>query len=454
MVNKVSTQEKEDGKIETPQVFDRAYGTSYNYEPIGPHVLVTFTRYAEGFFLATPPSVKERTLQPFQQHLQDLYEKEEIHLPRKKRFLLTCDVDRLKAEMLAAIHRETDTYKVWTSGPADVDAYIGHQVMTGHAPSRRSARRADVPSKYSITLMSPIYKAGAGINYLAFAHDCPDFVHGIGKIANVVCVHIAAVIKRAWDEQKDPSIPENRRRIKFVETRGPVYIPFIIDDIASMSIIFRKYNLREDMKDIDKRELDNPDNYDPLYLQAIESGEIVYEGIRQENKKIKPKDDRERRELEARVAAMKSLQGDFLRQALNRAGFRRVGLYALAFKGTPLETACETYEKDGTIVRPVFNMGLPPLLEIYRLSNEKQVFYEPSIEHPFAHINSVQEAVDDRTRRKGTRQIIIPGPDMIPELGSTFIHPVFRNDYRRLIQEHYQGNKEELLRKLGLHRLM
>ena len=449
----VIAQQQETRRIETPQIIDRAYGTAYASEH-GSIFLVTPSRYAEGFFHATSPSAKDRLVPQFQQHLREGYENGEYRLSKRKQHLLTCDPAALREEFRQRIFVKNEgSYKLWDEGPAGIDGYIGHTAMTAHVPSRRSGRKAGVLAKWPVYFTSPLFKEGAGINYLGISHSCEDFGYGTVKQAAVICAHVAAAIKRAWDEQADPSIPEHRRRIKFVESSGPVYLPFLIDGLHAMGIVFRKYVLNEGMKELDKAELDNPDNYEPLYLDAIRRGEITFEAIREEKKGIMPKSGRDAEVLKARVRAMESFRRDFLRHALARAGFRKAELYALEFKGTPWETACETYEKDGIAIRPVFNMDFPPLLAVYRLSGERQVFYKPPADHPFAHIGRVQEAVDDRTRRKGTKQVIIPSSNM-PELGSVFMHPVFREDSRRLIRENYRGNPEELMRELGLHRLL
>lgn len=444
----------EKGRIEIDvQPIDRAYGTTYSYGDSGyegPRVMLTYSRFAEGVFHATPQRVKDQLVPDYQRYLRERDERGEYEISRRKRFLLTCDPQQLRAEILARIASETETTKLWTAGPGGIEGYVGHEVMTGKVPSRRSGRRSDVLSKWPVVLRTPIYKAGPGINYSALKCGCQDHDWDIAKGVSVVCVHIAAEIKRAWDEQADPNIPESSRRIKFVETKGPIYLPFNIPHLKAMDIIFRKYVFNEDMKEIDKREMGIPENYDPLFLQAIESGLLVFEVIRQKFLELPYRGDREKQMIVNRLKVLNDFKRIYLDYQLRKAGFKKVGIYALELKNTPLETVCETYERDNEIIRPVLRWDIPPILVHRMLGDQRQVFYTPDTSNPFSQPFVAREDIDDRTRRKGTKQIIIPGPRMPQGFDPVYIHPLFRQEYRRLISENYQGDTTQLIQQLGL----
>lgn len=436
------------------QPLERAYGTTYSYGDSGyegPRVMLTYSRFAESFFLATPPRVKDGLVPAYQQYLRERYESGEVEIGPRKRFLLTCDPKELRERMLSRITAKNKTAKLWTAGPQGIEeGYIGREVMTGKVPSRRSGRRAGVLPKWQVVLRTPVYKAGPGINYLALKCGCQDHDWDIAKGVSVVCVHIAAEIKRAWDEQADPNIPEGQRRIRFVETKGPVFLPFNIPPVKAMDVAFRRYELGEDMKEIDKREMEMPENYDPLFLQAIESGLLVYEAIRQKFLGIPFRNEREKQMIENRLKVTKDFKETYLDYQLRKLGFKKAGLYAEELKGTPLETICETYQRDSEVIRPVLRWDTPPLLVRRTLGDQRQVFYPPDKSHPFSQLFAVTEDVDNRTRRKGTKQVIIPGPMMPQGFDPVYIHPLFGEEYAKLIRENFQGDATQLLQQLGL----
>jgi hypothetical protein len=220
--------------------------------------------------------------------------------------------------------------------------------------------------------------------------------------------------------------------------------------MKAMDIVFRKYVINEGMKEIDKKEMAVPENYDPLFLKAIESGLLVFEAIRQRSLEVPYRGDDEKQEILDKLDVLNNFRRTYLGYQLKKAGFRRVGLYALEFKNTPLETVCETYERGDEIIRPVLRWDMPPIMVHRTLGDQREVFYTPDTSHPFSRPFVFTKDVDDRSRRKGTKQIIIPGARMPEGFDPVYIHPIFRQEYRKLISENYQGDAEWLLRQIGL----
>ncbi len=440
--------------IETPHVQMRSYGNTYSswsngHAKAGPQPFLTYSRFAEGIFLATPESAIIDAMPAYRQHMREQIEKGVYRLPRGKGHLIDADAETIYKAMLKGIKSEKETTKLATASDK-IDGYMGHDVLTGNVPSRSSGVRSTTLSRWPVVIKSPLFSYdGSGINYSALHCGCQDFEWGIAKDTSFVCAHIAAEIKTAYDEQSSPETPEDQKRISYFKTDGQVYLPYNIDLLDAIDVVFRRYVINQSSKHIDRTELGRPEAYEPLFLQDIYDGHIVYEAVRQANKKIAPKTAEERRAAEAVIRAEDNLRRTFLYGQLKDASYEKTGLYALEFPGTPWETMCETYTRGSEVVRPVFNWQFPPLLVYWQLNGDSDVFGQKNAESPFALVGTRVADIDDRSRRKGIKQVFIPGPEMPPGIQRIPVNPVFRRDYVRLLGEN-NPDASELMRRYGL----
>src|SRR3989338_926322 len=127
-----STKEK---AIETQQVLMRAYGNTYYSWNGGPQPFLTYSRFAEGIFLATLEREKDATVGSYRDHMLQRVEDGVYSLPKTRRYLLDASPEELRNAMIEAIRNEEGTGKLWTSG-RNVQGYMGHDVLTGEVPSR------------------------------------------------------------------------------------------------------------------------------------------------------------------------------------------------------------------------------------------------------------------------------------------------------------------------------
>ncbi len=430
--------------IETRYVVMRAYGNTYAswVRDSGPQPFISYARFAEGMFLAAPPRQKDAAMENYRDRMRQRVEQSAYRLPRTEVRLLDVSPEELRQAIINEIMKDKETKKLWTSAN-DIEGYMGHYVLSGYVPSRRSGSKSGVLSRWPVVIKSPVFddRRGHGMNYSALACACEDYIEGTKKGVSILDVHMCAAIKRAWDEQANPDIPERQRRISNLEAEGPIYLPYNITLLDAMDVVFRKYVVGEDYKDIDRTELGREENYDHHFLDAIRNGRIVFEVVRQKAKKVVPKT---RQEME-RINAEKSMMRPYLSTQLRRAGFEKVGLYALEFKDTLYETVCETYVRGSEVVRPVFNENFPPLIVHWVLGDENDIFGGQGMANPFEIAGETFIDIEDRTRLIGRKRIIIPGSSTpMPEgMNPTYMHPLFRRDYMARIPS-------EKLRALGI----
>ncbi len=439
------TAAKIDDKIETRHIMMRAYGNTYTDWAGGPQPFLTYSRWAEG----TAHATDEKTLYAAMPDYRNLFRKKVEDgvyvLSKKKRHLYDASTEELAKAIIEAIRKEKGTMKLWTAAD-NIEGYMGHEVLTGEVPSRSSGVDSKTLARWPVTIKSPLFRYrqdGRGIEYSALNCGCQDFDWGTAKGASMICAHIAAEIKTAWDEQSMPLLPE-QRRIEYFKAEGSVFLPYNVSTVDAIDVIARRYLLGQDAKDIDREELDSPDRYNPLFLDYIQKDRIVFEAVRQGNKHRKPKNSVERQVVEQRNAADDHLSRDTY-WSLHNAGFRKVGLYGVEFKGTPYEALAETYVRDNEVVRPVFSTEFPPFIVHWRLSDRKDIFGEQSDKDPFVTAGETITDIEDRTRYIGEKTIIIPGTrTMLPDADEGLaMPPVYRREYVSRIPS-------ERLRALGV----
>lgn len=431
--------------IETRHVMMRAYGNTYSDWAGGPQPFLTYSRWAEGTAIATDEKTLRAAMPEYRNLFRTKVNEGKYVLPRKKRFLYDASAEELAKAIIEAVRKEKGTMKLWTAAD-DIQGYMGREVLTGEVPSRSSGVDSKTLSRWPVTIKSPLFRYrqdGRGIEYSALNCGCQDFDWGTAKGASMVCAHIAAEIKTAWDEQSTP-LPPGQRRIEHLKAEGSVFLPYNVSTVDAIDVIARRYLLGQDAKDIDKDELDNPDRYNPLFLDYIQRDRIVFEAVRQGNKWLKLKGTMERQMAEQKNAADDHLSRDIY-WSLHNSGFQKVGLYGVEFKGTQYEALAETYVRDNEVVRPVFSIDYPPVIVHWHLSDRKDIFGRGRLFGPFAFTGDPLTDIEDRTRRVGERTIILPGTrtPMPNGVESVAMPPIYRREYMSRIPP-------ERLRTLGI----
>lgn len=247
----------------------------------------------------------------------------------------------------------------------------------------------------------------------------------------------------------EPALEPDQRIIKTEDPSVIPYVPFQLSNVNVADVLIQHYLLGKKYYEIDKGLLDNPDTYDPFYLDAIKAGRITFEIVPQRYRRTSK--DLARVEAENHVRRLAERQ-------LVAAGFKRTGVATVEFRNTQWETVAFNFENRNRSVRLLFRRDLPPL-GIYRERTNGQVddiFYKSYEEHPISHLYEEQMMVDDRTRKQMKAKLFVPNSYLnIPELPE--LEPVrqpiivnFRKEYADSIRQNLRGDASRLLQRLGL----
>jgi hypothetical protein len=230
--------------------------------------------------------------------------------------------------------------------------------------------------------------------------------------------------------------------IKIDDLNGMPYVPFKISQETSMDILVKHYLMKKRYYELDRILLDNPNNFDTMFLRAIENGFHTFGVIRRKIGKSRQIDL-------GYVRALNYTKNEVERKVI-RAGYKKSILPVIEFKNTYYETICSEYERGDETIRLAFNRKFEFLIIHRKKLDDVEVFYENPKHHPISYINEEIETVDDKTRRKTKTKIMIPSALMLPDLGTMPIIGNLKKHYRRLIELFYHGDKVHLMRQLGL----
>lgn len=407
-----------------------------------PLVAITPANFAIGDIIKSRETELNQRIREYQENLRVRYENQEVELTKKHQRILTYSFEELLERLISSIKKEKGTKKLLSyGGKASItDACLKYDTLTARVISRRSGRKKDILSTWAVEVKSPFYREGSAVDYRSIYSQAEDYEWGRVRPVDVLSSHMAAAILQfAEDFYK----PEDERIVKIIDPIGVPYTPFILDKNTEIEVLIRHYLMNESYYKINRRLFDNPEIFDPLYIEAIKSGFITFEVI----------PHRKSVSWLTSFGYYKSLKyvEDELRKRLKNAGFKKTVLPVIEFKGTKWETICPNYERDDESVRLVFNRRFPPLIVYRRESGDFDIFYKKGI-NPFSVIGEDVYSVDDKRRRVTKTTVSIPGPEMSPNLGRMPVMGNFKEKYRELIEKHYKGDKKDLKGRLGLGR--
>jgi hypothetical protein len=431
--------------LKIPVIQPLFYGT----RPVDSKIFIPPSSYAIGAFYIAPEREKYHMIDEWLENNRK--KQREGGIDPEVSPLLSYNSRELGELIKNKIKEEKGTQKLWRADDVITGGKLRHNVLTSRVESRRSGREKKILKNWLVTVKTPFYRDGFGVDYSDVS--CQDDMYQIvkGKGYELFCVHMGALAQRAHKEY--PMLPADERLIGFEDAAGIPYIPYLLKPEKIISVVVNRYLLKKRYYDIDRELSDDPEIYDPLYLEAIKKSNIIFENIQRSYTKRRAPIKKVTKSDEQALWYVKNI----IEKNLTDAGFKKTGI-ALELKGTRFEALCINYEKDNRVVRLLIPdlRVIPPLL-FYREINHRNyvdIFYKNDQKNPLAGVYDEYFTVDDRTRLVTKTKIIIPhSPKSIPELPELIKKPIvenFKDRYATLIKRNYPGNKKGLLKELGL----
>lgn len=380
----------------------------------------------------------------------------------KKANLLELPPAELRFALLRAIFAEKNSYNLWTFGPNAVSIeknkpHTGTAMLTGKVKAMERGGRGNA-TKYSVNVTYPF---GLPDGYYCACEDSrwTDAKEGRGDIEGA-CVHAAALQTYAF--QNPHLVRRTDKALREALKGGAKFVlPFHFEQTQQHDL--RKYGIsREELGHLSSQSVDLshltmdvlishflggtnyfqigkrlsliPDIYDPVLLDAIFKGDIVFEIVQQE--KVK------RDFSEPRFRDIDKMTREMI-GVLKRNGYELKG-HPLEFRDSQWETVAWHYEKGGNIVRVIPTDKFPPVF-IYRKKSDgpKNPFLVEEYGrdyHPYQKLFGDERRLDDRLKQVTDFGVRIPiGIDIPPSL---------REWYKGTIHENFDGGVEGVVARV------
>ena len=279
----------ESEKIVLPVIQPLFYGTTRATKSL----LVPPSSYAVGGFFIAPEREKYHMIDEWLEYYNDDLFQSDPAVEKYSDFL--SNTPRQLAELVKdKIRKEKGTIKLWRADDVVSDGMlVARGTLKGRIQSRRSGRGKKTLKDWYVSVNSPYNNQTYGADYNNV--ECQDDLYlkvrekwaGEKDNADMICVHMGAFLQRLDKEQSSGF--EGKKLIDFDKPLREPYLPYLLDNIGMVNTIVDHYLLGNTYYKIDRALLDDPEIYDPLYLQAIENGNVVFEAIhRSLTKKQKP----------------------------------------------------------------------------------------------------------------------------------------------------------------------
>jgi|GEM_PF-2053697 len=267
--------------------------------------------------------------------------------------------------------------------------------------------------------------------------SCDDHHWGLVKGIVTLCTHASALeVALAEDQASGKNATLNITGLLPKARAGASGLPFHLwtpaenyskgPHLRLTELLMEYYVDGKSQYAIDRAVLDDPTIYGSAIKAAITEGKAAFIVVPQ-------KEQRKRRdemtETQRRIyAAGRALTNRMVGRLIER-GFRNDD-EALEFKGTQFETVARRY-RNGDEIYAICANGEDPPIAVHRfLGSRVEEWWNSAETHPQAEVSPFRRtpyvSVDDKTRREGQTEIIIPGRRQ----GAKFFVP-------KLLQEEY-----------------